>query len=350
MVGARLEPLGLGQLFDRSLKLYRNHLRSVFGLSALAFAVSYILTKPQMVSLWPAIRDGLERTRLAGIDLANSPTYWSELLGGVVLLTTTVTVMTTVGEGLVVQAASPLYLGEPFSLRTCLRKFAGKVPHLVLTRLLALVVYGLIVVAGLAVMAVSLYVATGYLARLGMEPIQAAVLATGGVLLVLGLPLTGLVLWLVLCWALVPEVVVLEDRAYFGALLRSARMMRLRDLRTRPARHLTRAAILLLAYTAIYSSLDGLVATLYWVAGAISAYQSDLSVATAVFHGPFHLSPVLAVPFELTITFFDAALQPLVWLAMLVLYYDIRVRHEGFDLERIADRLAAESETGAEPA
>jgi hypothetical protein len=335
----RLEPLELGQLFDRSLRLYRRNLRLIFSLSGLAFAAGYVLAKPQMVRLMPALGRGLDQAIQTG-SLRLNAGDWLDAVGGLVLLVATFAVMSTLGEGLIVEAASALYLGRPIGLRQCLTRFYPKIPRLVLTRLLALAVYGLIFAVGLALMTALLYAVMSRMLPAGRTEVQSMTIWAAAIMFVIGIPLAGLLLWLILCWALVAEVVILEDKAYLPALWRSARMIRWRDPRTRPRRHLARAAILLLAYTAIYSSLDGVVGVAYWATGARAGYTPGHGISALVY-GPFYLSPAVSVPFELLITFFDAALQPLVWLAMLVLYYDIRVRHEGYDLELLADDLAA---------
>ena len=338
---ARLEPLGLGQLFDRSLKLYRRHLRLIVALSGLAFAATFIVTTPQMNVANVVFGDLMQGAEMNQFQGATS----LEAVGKLILLILSVTIMGTLAEGLVVQAAGELYLGRPVGLRDSLQKFLPKIPKLVLTRLLALVVYGIVTAVGLVAMVAALYLLSGYLIDAGATDPQAYIISGLVVSLLVMLPLLGLILWLFLCWVLLPEVVVLEGTGYVAALLRSARMVRLRDPRTRPSRHMTRAAILFLALTAIYGSVHSVLVTLLYGVGFL--YGSGSGGWRSVVQGPTYLPSYVFAPFMLLINGCDAILQPLVWLAMLALYFDIRVRHEGYDLERIADRLASARATSA---
>ncbi len=148
---ARLEPLGLGQLFDRSLKLYRRHLRLIVALSGLAFAATFIVTMPQMNVanvVFDDLMQGAETKQFEGVTSL-------EAIGKLILLILSATIMGTLAEGLVVQAAGELYLGRPVGFRDSLQKFLPKIPKLVLTRLLALVVYGIITAVGLVAMPAS---------------------------------------------------------------------------------------------------------------------------------------------------------------------------------------------------
>ncbi|NIA21949.1 MAG: hypothetical protein GWP05_08315, partial [Anaerolineaceae bacterium] len=311
------------------------------ALSGLAFAVTFIVVTPQMKILNTAFGDLMQGAGRDQFPGQVSP----ESIGKLILLFISATVMGTLAEGLVVQAAGDLYLGRRAGFRDSLQKFLPKIPKLVLTRLLALVVYGIIAAAGLAASAAALYLLGTYLVDTGATIPQAEVISVLAVLMLVLLPVLGLILWLFLCWVLLPEVVVLEGRGYISALLRSARIIRLRDPRTRPSRHMTRAAILFLALTAIYGSVHSVLVTLLYGVGFL--YSSGSGGWQSVVLGPTYLPSYLSVPFVLLINGCDAVLQPLVWLAMLALYFDIRVRHEGYDLERIADRLA---DAGAEPA
>jgi hypothetical protein len=335
----RLEPFELGQLFDRSLKLYRRNLRLLFALSGLALAVTYIVIKPQVVQLWQLLRQGAG-LRLGAADIGLAAGLWWPLLRNGLALVISAVVMSSLAEGLIVEAAGPLYLGERPTVGQCLRRFLPKAPRLILTRLLALTVFGLIAILGfLAMRQVAIYLLQ-YLLTVGSKSPQAEFIAAAIVSLVAGLPMISLILWLNLCWVLLPEAVVLEGRGYLDALRRSAHMIRLRDPQTRPKRHLMRAVILLTAYTAIYASIDGVIGAVYFLAGIFFGYRGVHDL-TSLLYSPAYVPPAVAVPLEMLMTFCDAALLPLVWLAMLVLYYDIRVRHEGYDLERIAESMAA---------
>lgn len=346
---ARLEPLQLGQLFDRSLKLYRHNLRTIFGISGLAFAVGYVAVKPQLAWLKPTLRQVADLA-LHGAATSVPPELWLEAVGGLLMLFITVTLATTVGEGAVIEAARSLYLDGRVDVRASLRSYLPKIPRLLLTRLMMLAVYLLLGIATMAAVAGALYLAFryggGYLIDHGFRINEVVALSAGVTMLVAVLPGAGLIFYLVLCWTLVPSVVVVEGRGYFGALLRSFRLIRRRDPTTRPRKHVTRAAILLMAYTAIYSSLDGVVGVFYWLVGFYFGRGAG-GAGGALLYGPAYVPPAAGVPLELLMTFFDAALQPLVWLAMLVLYYDIRVRHEGYDLELLAERLDADRSAAA---
>jgi hypothetical protein len=335
--GPRLEPLGLGQLFDRSLKLYRSNLRLILTLSGLAFAATFIVTTPQMNVANHLFADLLR--------MAEGESYqtvaWRSGIANFLVLVLSVTIMSSLAEGLIAQAAGQLYVGKPVTVRQCLTEFVPKIPRLILTRLIALATYGVVIVLGMVAMALVLVYAGTHLVEHGIPSGQASLLSAAIVLLAVQLPLAALILWLFLCWILLPAVVVIEGKGYVGALLRSASLIRRRDRSTRPSRHMTRAALLFLALTAIYGSVHSVLLTLYYTVGYLRG--SSGGAWHDVILGPTHLPSAVTVPFVLAMNACDAALQPLVWLALIALYFDIRIRHEGYDLERVADRLASGS-------
>ncbi|MBN2582642.1 MAG: hypothetical protein JXL80_06205 [Planctomycetes bacterium] len=333
--GLRLEPLGLGQLFDRSVKLYRGNLRLILALSGLAFAVTFLLTTPQMNVVHHVFGELLGILEGESLDSFGLPNVVSRLL----LFILTATITSTLAEGLVIQAAGPLYLGRSATFRESLMQFLPKVPKLILTRLIALVVYGIVLGLGIVAMGFVLMYVVSYLVKHGVPNSQAYMLSGLAVFLFVQLPMLAVVLWLFLCWVLLPAVVVIEGKGYLAALLRSASLIRRRDPSTKPSRHMSRAAVLFMALTAIYGSVHSVLLTLYYTVGFFAGGTSGSW--RDVILGPTHLSSAVTVPFVLLINACDAALQPLVWLAMIALYFDIRVRHEGYDLERVAERLAA---------
>ncbi|NLX59212.1 MAG: hypothetical protein GXY74_09005 [Phycisphaerae bacterium] len=332
--GPRLEPLGLGQLLDRSIKLYRGNLRLILALSGLAFAATFLVTTPQMNVANHVFADVL---RLVEGE-SHLAFAWRDAVGRLLVLILSVTVMSTLAEGLIAQAAGSLYLGRAVTFRECLVQFVPKIPRLILTRLMTLALYGVILGVGLVAMVLVLIHTGTYLLERGIPSGQASLLSGLVVFVLIQLPMAALILWLFLCWILLPTVVVIEDKGYLAALWRSASLIRRRDPTTRPSRHMTRAAVLFLALTAIYGSVHSVLLTLYYTVGFFRGGSGGAWHDVVL--GPTHLPSAVTVPFVLLMNACDAALQPLVWLAMIALYFDIRVRHEGYDLERVADRLA----------
>jgi hypothetical protein len=159
-------------------------------------------------------------------------------------------------------------------------------------------------------------------------------LFVGGLVLLVLLQVVTL-LYLLLRYALVSEVVVIEKRSFLGAMRRSASLMAGRVGPSLLDNCKIRLSILYavnfcisVSVMAVTSLPRGLVNAAY----GVSPFD------------PERFDPALvplwaSVPVSVLGALAQAAVAPFGLLAVIVFYFDLRIRREGFDLELLASRL-----------
>jgi glycerophosphoryl diester phosphodiesterase family protein len=213
-----------------------------------------------------------------------------------------------VALGATTVAVSELYLGRPITIRAAYAPLRGKVGRLAL--LLVLLGVRMIGVLFLGFLAVGIAVAVGTIG----SPILAVLVMLAGMAAAL-----ALWVWVILRYAVSVPAAVLEDETATSAIQRSIDLTR---------GSLGRVLVLLM-FTMIITY-----------------------AVLAIFQGPFLIAAAMAGPessggfwFNLlgTITgsIGGAFTAPLMIVAFAVLYYDLRVRREGLDLQLMLSNLEA---------
>jgi hypothetical protein len=287
----RLRPLSVGDLFDAAFRLYRAHFWMLIAVTVLVYVPSVVLRR--------FIPFGFSRgTPL----LANA--LWSLVFGSLL-------------NGVLVQASARAYLGQPVSLfsaygsgvrRWLTLSLAALIPQIVhslnwpFTYLLTGAGYGTFFLIG--------------------EPLprsQAILNELPGLFVVLAFVLLWILLIALLYAfvALVPQAVMLEGYGPLGALARSWRLVR---------GEVRRALVVVIA-TGILSFLVGDVPRTLLVLSLLRRYGASFILINAL----GSLGALLA----------QVLLQPLLVMVFTLLYYDLRVRKEGYDLELLAQQAAA---------
>ncbi|HEY3356473.1 MAG TPA: hypothetical protein VGQ83_24695 [Polyangia bacterium] len=293
-VAADLRPLGIGDIFDASLRLYRRLFRVLIAIMAVSYGVvlpalsaaverfvqpAYRLQEADLAAFWRALT--AERSRvlpLAAIFLVNLVLVRPLVEGAVVA---------AAGRGYVEDAA-----GFGGAYATALKRLGALVGALTLQILIYTGVIAVAAAAGAALALVSPWLA----------------------LLAIPLALAGLAL-LGLQFSFVAEAVVLDGAAPMAALARSRRLAK------RNYGRITLVYLLGLTATLVLAKLCGTLASL---AAPGSPFVSTLAEMLATIVG-----------------------LPLSWASFVVLYYDLRVRKEGYDLERLADRVLGDEPAAA---
>ena len=144
---------------------------------------------------------------------------------------------------------------------------------------------------------------------LGMEVLLALGLGIGFVLLVI----PGI--WLYARWGVATPALVIERRNPFRALGRSSRLVKGRWWPT--------AGVLLLANLMVFL-VSGVIDGLLTAAASLSSHHS-LLFAVVISTAAATVSGILVQPFNAAVT--------------TVLYYDLRIRREGYDVELMAEQL-----------
>jgi hypothetical protein len=300
-----LRPLTLGELLDRSFSLYRRHFWLFVGimalpsLLALAFGVVVAIFNPQ-----PADPESLSGEPRPAAVLGAIVWFAGAMIGmGVVYFITY-----AVALGATTVAVSEIYMDRPATIRSAYSLLAGKVGRLALLLLLISIrLFAVLAGASLA----SAILAT---IAAGLSPILAGLTAVVGIFL--AFVLTG---WFALRYAVAVPAAVLEDETSSDAIRRSI------DL-TRGSRG---RVFVLLLFTMIVTY------------AVLLVFQGPF-VAMGMVSGPeapaFFWTNLLGT---ISGSIGGALTAPLMIVAFAVLYYDLRVRKEGLDLELMLASLTS---------
>lgn len=303
-----LRPLTLGELLDRSFSLYRAHFRTFVAIMALpaAFAAAFGL----LVQLFPAVTQ-LAAAGGEAID-ADALVLLAGLTAGMLLMLLLYTVAYTIALGATTAAVSELYMGRAASAASAYGHVRGRIGRLILLmlqiglRLTAVAIAAFVVVVSLAMFF-----------RMFGPVLGPALGVLVGVLIVMATALaTGV---MALRYALSVAAVVLEPITARQAISRSIELTR--------------------------GSLGRVLALV--VFAVIIAY-----ITAALFQGPFVVAAAMAGPDTtmalglnligaLTGAVAGAISGPIMIVALALLYYDARVRHEGLDLQLMMQMLDA---------
>jgi len=307
-----LRPLTLGELLDRSFSLYRHHFWLFVGimalpsLIALGFGVVVAVFNPQ-----PINPDSVAAGETQPAEIVGAVIWFIAAMAGMLVV---YFVAYAVALGATTVAVSELYMGRPVTIRGAYEPLRGKVGRLALLMVLVSIrLFGLLFIA---------FAGVGIASVIGslVSPIL------GGLLIVTGmLGALALWIWLILRYAVSVPAAVLEDETATAAIQRSIDLTR---------GSLGRVFVLLL-FTMIITY-----------------------AVLAIFQGPFLVAAALAGPEAPTAFWMNllgtisgsiggAFTAPLMIVAFAVLYYDLRVRHEGLDLQVMMANLDAETSAAA---
>ncbi|HEV2616431.1 MAG TPA: hypothetical protein VGU63_07465 [Candidatus Acidoferrales bacterium] len=274
MANADLRPMTIGEVLDRTFRLYKSDFWLFAGIMSLPFFVLFIFN----VSLaW------VSRAHIATVGTAHSPgAIIGAALGGALLFFILIFTLTGIGQAATIFAVSDLYLGRTASIRGSFRQVWGHV----------LQVLGVIFLVFLLIM-------------------------VGFIFLII----PGIIL---MCRAGVAvPAAMLEDDGPITAISRSM--------------HLTKG----------FAMQMFLIFVLTWVLATI---------ATVIFQLPFtimamtphpHVLPLgMAILQDVTTFISQVLIAPVGGIAFSLMYYNLRVRKEAFDLEHLMGAMGTGPSAG----
>lgn len=296
MATADLRPMTIGEVLDRTFKLYKTEFWLFTGIMSLPFLVLFVFN----VSIG-AVSNGTVTSISAGHIPSFSPGLIAGGVGAILLFVIGLLVLISVGQAATIFAVSDIYLGRTATIRGSFQQVRGYV----------LKVIGTIILVGIAIVAV-FFVAV---------PVILAARSLGTVVLLVSI--FGLVLFLIFAvvglacrLSLAVPVVTLEDNGPVSALSRSWEL------------------------TKGFAMQIFVILLLYWVLS---------SVASMVFTFPFlfltmfprpHVLPFGLVVLQDACSFIAQVLvAPVQTIAISLMYYNLRVRKEGFDLDHLIGSL-----------
>lgn len=310
MPGVVLQPLSLAELLDRMFSLYRKNFLLFFG----------IMLLPSLLAMSAGILMALIQAPMIGPKPA-SPAISAAVIGGAfggfLVAMIAYWIIYAVALGASTFAVADVYLGRTATIAASYRRIRGRIGRLLwLMLLVAARVFGLI-------MLLSVGFALLMPTMIGRGPL--AGVAAGLIFLVLFPALFVLMVWLMLRYSISIPSLVLEDVRAQQAIRRSVQLMRGNYLRC--------LLVLLLTLIITYVSL-------------------------MIFQGPFYIAMILMARhgqvaiwlLSLSSVFGglgQALSAPLIMIGLVLLYYDIRVRKEAFDLQLM---MSLVDQAGVQPA
>ena len=299
--GIKLSPMGIGEILDRSFRLMRQYFWLFFLIALVPQAMSFLVSKVAQV--------------FAGGFAGGPPTMAMGVGFGISgLLTLLVFIILQFwAQGALIHAVSETYLGHTTSVLGSFGAMRRILGRLLGTMILFVILVALVPALTGIVMAIVLPI----LATLGVGKIFTGLLVFVAVVIV-----AWIFFRLFLNWLLIDKVVVLEGKGWVKALKRSTELMK---GRTEPgfwkSNKMKAGLILLLGFLIAIG-----IQLIFQIPGVIFGIilKGNLVVQT-VLEALDTIGNTLATAFTAT--------------AMILYYYDIRLRKEGFDLKMMAENL-----------
>lgn len=302
---APLRPMNLGEILDRTFQIYKSRLLVFAGVAVIpVFAI-------ELIQL--ADRTWLHLYSLVHPSGQLGAFYWNFVVG--LAFYHVSSVFGIMIEPAIVKLASSSVLGDRCSMISSLR-FAGYRWRGYLWIAVLKVIAGLgvpeFVFLVLAVGAAFFAQAAGLLGREFRLPL--ALLAASVVFIG-----CGLFLWIGACFSLAVPSAALEDQAGFGSLRRSWTLSR--GTRTR----------IWFTWLAVFLSLW----VLAW--GLEFLLRQVMHFVGRMLHHADAMGNLYGLAVFVLVTAIYAFVGPLYPIALTLFYYDQRMRHEGFDIERMME-------------
>jgi hypothetical protein len=308
----QLQPLSFGELLDRVFTYFRRNFLLFFGLMAVPQALIVAITTALQALQFKFVA-GAQAARTNHPVNPFSNLHLGMLIAGVALVTPAFLVyifVYTFVMAATTHAISEIHLGRPTSVRSAYRAVRGKVGSIAFV-LLLLFLRGL---AALVILAAGFFVGIGGIAVAGaaLGPIAVGVLGVVGFFAAIA----GFVLmfWFFLRYSFAVSVVILENLKGGAAIRRSIVLAE---------GNTGRIFVMSLLMGLVSATLAGILQGPFFVATAVMAYKNHLT------QPPFWLT----VCSNFAGGVGHAATGGLAILGIVLLYYDARVRKEGFDLQ-----------------
>jgi hypothetical protein len=289
-----LRPLSFSQILDTTFALYREN----FVLFAGTYAVLGI---PQaIINIVVALATPAPPTAPTGTVGANAfLSYYATVAGSSGVAGGIGFIFTTIGTGALAKAVSSRYLGKPATIEGTYRSIG---PRRFLALLGATLLY-IVLLGLLAAVGIGISIGAGFALPLPLNVI---------VIFVFAIVTLVAVIYLAVSFVFVPQAVIIEQRSVTQALARSVRLVRGSWWRV-----LGVIAILTIIVSIISGIGGSIVGALLQVVSfpEARAIVAGFSAIVMIFVGPVQL------------------------VGNTLLYYDLRIRKEAFDLEQLAASL-----------
>lgn len=297
-------PLTLGGILDRTFQICKNHFWKLIGILVVPWLVIALLS--MIVAL------GFGMFWLAGSFAGAGKEFpWLLLipaLGAAMVVIIAAIAVFYLSQGALIYAVSAIYLGRPFQVFSSYRLVLDKLVRFIFTSALCAFFATMLVVVPILVGVVLFFVSKG-------------LFGSGWWSALTWIPLAIVPTYAIPKLLLFDKVVVLEDRAYFQALNRSWNLMTGKADSPWPAGYWLRFVILMHLFVFINIAIS----LLFSVPATIFQFLVPESLATVA----KVVSQIMSNVGSLIASLFGSV-------GVVVFYYDIRNRKEGFDLSMLA--------------
>jgi hypothetical protein len=303
MADADIRPMSLGEVLDRTFHLYKNHFWLFAGITALPFSLLLI------AQIAVAAMSSVAAKAPAAHTAPFSPGAVGGMVGGGALVFLLYFVMIGAAHAATVFAVSDLYLSRPVSIRGSF----GRVGWKVFRVLAVFFLLGIVMVVPFLVVAVVAFA------------LPTAILKGIGLLLLI--PVVGILMVILMCRVAVSiPVAMLEDLGAVRALERSARLTKDHVLQI--------FVIFLLVLVATYVAILVLqMPLLILMMASVTAHKTP--------------SFGLQVLQQLAAFVSQVLVGPIGTIAFSLMYYNLRVRKEAFDIQHLMASMSANPEPNA---
>ncbi|MBI3988987.1 MAG: hypothetical protein HY347_05160 [candidate division NC10 bacterium] len=298
-----LQPMGIGDILDRTFRLYKEHFSNFVGITGLASLLAFLFNVALVSLLIPLQADP------AGL-LANPALL---LTGGIVLLALLVITVWIgfLSMGALSRSVSERYLGREISILEAYRHVAKRGLSLLWVYFLS----SLIIVGVFALGMILSFVAAGVTGFAGGRPNLFKIALA---VLFVFIPTIIFVTILIFRYLLTTQVVVLEDVRGIKALRRSFYLMK---------GYFWKANLVLFLYFVLFGI------------GYLVFYYPTFFLLPRPTPGTIGGTGVSFVAQNALSQLIQMLVSPFFMIAFTLLYYDSRIRREGFDLEMMARNL-----------
>jgi hypothetical protein len=313
---AELKPMSLSELLDRTFTLYRNRFFLFCGImvipeiAIMTCSLIVIIGFPiRIMPLAPNPQDPFAAFRM----------LQSRILPGIILVLAQL-FFQAIALGAVTVTVSEVYLGRAVSIRGAYEKIKGKIFGLIgLIVLLALIAF--VFIFGV-VLGVALIGGIATVALAAISPILSAI-----VIVLMALGGAVLVAWLLMRYAVSIPVFLLERVGVLDSMTRSGSLTQ---------GHRGR----ILGATIVMYIIAFVVQSLFVMPFTILAF---LSAAKGL------LPLWIQIGQSMTAALAGTVAGPLFMITLALIYYDMRIRKEAFDLESMMGALKPAADAGAPP-
>jgi hypothetical protein len=307
-----LEPLSTGDVIDRSIRIYRRNLRPLLATAAGPFLFG--------AASWLSMRVGLNGVSPGSRSPVSAAGAGALVLDGFLCYIAYLYVMVLVVAGLARVVGDYLLLGEPISVRRVVAVLRGRFVDLTVASLLLVgcaILIGMITFAALFAAVMIISVSIGLLSVAGLPSwlvgvvlILVILVALAFVVVIVSLLLSRVIF--------IPQIVMIEGASAGAAAGRAFTLGNKTWYRVLAVLLFTNCTAFSLAIAVMMP-----VSLLLWVTGYLSL---DAETIESIYGGVTQFASFLLVP---------------VWaIAFTLLYFDSRIRKEGYDVDLLVRRLA----------